>query len=225
MQGWELRVLSHCILQQATPQTSPILTPFLLQLLATGPPSIPAPLLQGQTPWEDLRSWRETLGVTPILPPQGCGQAAPIPVPGHTSCSAQVWLCRWAHPQLCCRSTPVLATCREYQHHGEPTGDMRVDSARGHEDGQCPGMDRRMDEAQGPGAGWCPAHRHGRPSVCTAFKTSPEGKSPAGRIYMSRKGAALGAAALPFLGTGAGLVGAAAVSAESTGWMFAYPGH
>lgn len=75
--------------------------------------------------------------------------------------------------------------------------------------------DRRMDEAQGPGAGWCPAHRHGHPSVCTAFKTSPEGKSPAGRIYMSRKGAELRAAALPFLGTGARVVGAAAVSAEA----------
>lgn len=59
--------------------------------------------------------------------------------------------------------------------------------------------DTRIDDAQGPGA-------HRLPSVCTTFKTSPEGKSPAGRIYMSRKGAVQRAAALPFLGAGTRVV-------------------
>lgn len=90
---------------------------------------------------------------------------------------------------------------------------QEMDSAQGQEDGHCTGT--------GDGhclgtRGWMvPAHRRSRPSVCAAFKTSPEGKSPAGRIYMSRKGATHRAAALPFLDTGARVVGAAAVSAEA----------
>lgn len=111
----------------------------------------PCPSPSGQTPWGNLWSWGDTLGVTLILSPQGCGQVAPIPSHGCIPCSAQLWhllLCRWAHPQLRCRSTPVLATSRECWHHREHSlgtrgwtvpGDTRVDSAQGCEHGQCPG--------------------------------------------------------------------------------------
>lgn len=90
---------------------------------------------------------------------------------------------------------------------------QEMDSAQGQEDGHCTGTGD--GHCLGTWGWMVPAHRRSRPSVCAAFKTSPEGKSPAGRIYMSRKGATHRAAALPFLDTGARVVGAAAVSAEA----------